>query len=89
MATVPVETAPVASSPSTDGADGPSYLRQATLAGTTVKLDFIVWSENPFAQINGHLLSAGQSVDGYTLLEVERERVELEGGGERFWIRVK
>lgn len=67
-----------------------TYLRQATPAGERVKVDFIVWSKSqPFAQINGELLSSGQSVDGYTLLEVERERVQLEGGGERFWLRVK
>ncbi len=68
----------------------PSYMRQASPAGAAVKIDFIVWSESrPFAQINGQLLSAGQSVNGYTLLKVERERVELEGGGQRFWLRVK
>ncbi len=70
--------------------DRATYFREAAPSGTRIKVDFIVWSESrPFAQINGHLLSAGQTVDGYTLLEVERERVELEGGGVRFWIRVR
>ena len=82
---------PAPPSPAVGAADGvPIYMREASLAGTAVKVDFIVWSESrPFAQINGQLLSAGQSVDGYMLLRVERERVELEGGGQRFWLRVK
>ncbi len=71
-------------------AEGQTFLRQAAPAGASVKLEFIVWSESrPFAQINGQLLGAGQSIDGYTLLNVERERVELEGGGVRFWLRVR
>ena len=65
-------------------------MHHATLGSTNVRVDFIVWSESrPFAQINGELLSVGQSIDGFTVLKVERERVELEGRDERFWIRVK
>ncbi len=76
--------------PPDGGVGGQTFLRQAAPAGGSVRVDFIVWSESrPFAQINGQLIGAGQSVDGYTLLKVERERVELEGGGERFWIRVR
>ncbi len=86
----PAIPAPSRSSSFGGDAGGRTFLRQAAPAGTSVKVDFIVWSESrPFAQINGQLISSGQSVDGYTLLQVERERVELEGGGERFWIRVK
>ena len=71
-------------------ADKAEYLRQAVIAGTTLKVDFIVWSETrPFAQINDQFLNIGESLDGFTLLSVERERVELEGGGRRFWIRAR
>ncbi len=89
--TAAIEQPPVAPPPSTGGdATGRTYFREAAPAGTRVKVDFIVWSESrPFAQINGQLLSSGQTIDGYTLLEVERERVELEGDGARFWIRVR
>ena len=73
-----------------DEIDGQTYLRQAQPAGgQPVKVGFIVWSEAPFAQVNGQLLSPGQSIDGYTLLTVERDRVELEGAAGRFWLRVK
>ncbi len=70
---------------------GKTYLREAAPAGEPpVKVEFIVWSESrPFAQINGQLLSPGESAGGYTLLSVERERVELENAGIRFWIRVR
>ncbi len=72
-------------------ADGQTYFREVTLAGgTPIKVDFIVWSvTRPFAQINGQLLNPGQSAGDYTLLEVERERVQLESGSVRFWIRVR
>ncbi len=101
VAVTPAASAPAASAPVAAPALPPeasppdaggirTYLRQAAPAGGSVKVDFIVWSESqPFAQINGELLSSGQSIDGYTLLVVERERVQLEGGGERFWLRVK
>ena len=71
--------------------DGRTYFVEAELpGGAAVKLDFIVWSETrPFAQINGELINPGQIVDGFTLLAVERERVELEGRGTRFWLRVR
>ncbi len=73
-----------------DELDGQTFLRQVEPpGGKPVKVGFIVWSAAPFASVNGQLLSPGQSVDGYTLLAVERDRVELEGGGGRFWIRVK
>ncbi len=92
----PIEPAPAVATPQSrqpppaPDTGGRTYFREAAPAGTLVKVDFIVWSKSrPFAQINGHLLSPGQAVDGYTVLEVERERVELEGGGARFWIRVK
>lgn len=69
---------------------GRTYRVEATPAGgKKVKLDFIVWSETPFAQINGKQISPGQMVDGYKLLAVERERVELEHSGRGFWLRVR
>ncbi|MCP3961853.1 MAG: hypothetical protein GY719_28760 [bacterium] len=94
----PVEESPGAGTPAAlppaDGGEtgsGEVFAVEANPAGgERVKLDFIVWSETrPFAQINGELVNPGQQVAGYILVTVERDRVELEGAGKKFWLRVR
>ncbi len=70
-----------------------TYRKLAELPdGTSIQLDFIVWSErNPFAQLNGQLVRPGEEVGetGYVAREVEREGVRLEGPAGSFLIRLR
>jgi len=57
-----------------------TYLHRAPLpGGGELKLDFIVWADEPFAQIGGQFYEVGQMVSGWRVVEIERERVKLEG----------
>lgn len=67
-----------------------SFLRVAKLIGNVeLKLEFIVWSDKPFAQVNDVLLEPGQSIEGYELIGIEREKVIFEGPQGKIEIRAR
>ena len=66
------------------------YVLEAKLDGVTLVLDFIVWSPpSPFAQVNGKQVEVGQSVDGFVVASVEKDRVILQGASRRVVLRVR
>lgn len=75
----------------TEPTDGASYHREVTLpGGTHVAVGGIAWSQsNPAALINGRVLGPGEGDDDWTLTAVERDRVEIEWRGMRFFLRLK
>ncbi|MEL7060130.1 MAG: hypothetical protein AAGN46_08915 [Acidobacteriota bacterium] len=100
--TVPANEAPISAAaagrtrtarpPETIGRVGDDvFVLEAEVDGTTLRLDFVVWSsDRPLAQINGRLLSVGQEVEGWRLVDLERERATLErGDGRRVVLRVR
>jgi hypothetical protein len=68
-----------------------SFVREAVLDGATrVVLGGIAWSEaTPLAYLNGRLLAAGESVAGLRIERIERDRVELSGGGRRLILKLR
>ena len=52
-------------------------------------LDFIVWSDAPFAQINGRQVGVGQQVDGFLVTAITRDSVLLESPSRRLVLKVR
>lgn len=62
-------------------------VRVLTTGGATLKLEGIVWSETrPLAVLNGRIAGAGEVVDGFTILSVQQESIEVRYQGETFEI---
>ncbi len=80
-------TAPPAARP----APAKDFVRRAELPdGTVLELGGIAYSASaPFAYLNGKLLAAGESVAGYRVESIARDRVVLVAGGERITLRLK
>ncbi|KAB2951499.1 MAG: hypothetical protein F9K18_14500 [Thermoanaerobaculia bacterium] len=66
-------------------------MRTATLdGGAEIRLGGIAWSSvAPLAYLNGQLLSVGESVSGWRVERIERERVVLAGDGGRIVIALR
>lgn len=66
------------------------FVLEATVDGTALQLDFIIYSPTaPFAQINGEQVSAGQVIDGWSVVAVEREQVQLRKGPRDVVLRIR
>lgn len=94
----PVETAPAATQaapkmiapPAQTGQVGDdTYVLEASVDGKELRLDFIVWSEQPFAQINGRQVGIGQQVEGFLVTAITRDRVTLETPTRRLMLKVR
>jgi hypothetical protein len=66
-----------------------TYVLEAVVDGKELRLDFIVWSEQPFAQINGRQVGIGQQVEGFLVTAITRERVTLETPTRRLMLKVR
>lgn len=86
--TQPIATTPL---PETGPTDGASYHREVTLpGGTRLALGGIAWSEgSPAALVNGQVLGPGEGGGDWMITAVERDRVEVEWRGVRFFLRLK
>jgi hypothetical protein len=57
-----------------------TYKGTANLPSARLELEGIVYSEgSPKALINGRVVGPGGYVEGYTVVRIERDRVELKG----------
>ncbi len=72
-------------------AQGRSYLGEMPLAGGgKITLDGIVFSEvSPVAVLNGRVLPVGGFVEGYTVVQILPDRVELEADGARVFLTLR
>lgn len=66
-----------------------TYVLEASVDGKELRLDFIVWSEQPFAQINGRQVGIGQQVEGFLVTAITRDRVTLETPTRRLMLKVR
>jgi hypothetical protein len=67
-----------------------TYAGSATLPTGKLELEGIVYSEtHPTALINGHVVAPGGYVEGYTVVSIERDRVELENEGGRIVLTLR
>jgi hypothetical protein len=68
-----------------------SYAGEVRLpGGERIELGGIVYSDtHPVALINGKVVEVGAVVEGFTVTEIQTDRVRLEGEGGTTWIRVK
>lgn len=82
---LPPEAAPAAAP------EEPVFFRRAVLPdGTTLSLHGIAFSEErPTALINGEVLAPGESVAGYTVIEILADRVRLRGAAGTLALRLK
>ena len=88
----PARAATPAAPPSAGSAgEATSYVRKASLAdGVEIRLGGIAWSDvTPLAYLNGKLLGVGESVAGWRVARIERERVRLERGGEKLTLSLR
>jgi hypothetical protein len=61
-------------------------------ADSTFKLEALVWSTDPgsrFAVINGQIVKAGQSIQGASVAEIERDYVALKSGDQTWKLRIQ
>jgi hypothetical protein len=70
---------------------GTTYLHRAELTdGITLELGGIAWSEfGPIALLNGRAVGQGERVNGYLVVEIEPQQVELRGTVGTLFIRLK
>lgn len=94
----PVEAATTPTTPATaetaqETARPPAndFVRRAELPdGTVLVLGGIAYSESaPLAYLNGKLLAVGESIAGYRIERIARDRVELASDGRRITVRLK
>jgi hypothetical protein len=71
--------------------DGKSYVRAAALpGGRKLELRGIAYSDTqPVVLINGKVLSPGEGVEGYTVVAIGPERVELKGAAGTLYLTLK
>ncbi len=67
------------------------YVRRVDFPdGSKLELGGIAYSETaPFAYLNGRLLKTGESIAGYTLVAIERDRVVVRGEAGELTLRLK
>jgi hypothetical protein len=59
-----------------------SYVREVPVeGGAALRLNGIAFSEKPVALFGDKVLAPGESVGGFTVMEIERKRVKLQGPG--------
>jgi hypothetical protein len=89
--TVPAQVAPkmIAPPAQTGQVGDDTYVLEAVVDGKELRLDFIVWSEQPFAQINGRQVGIGQQVEGFLVTAITRDRVTLETPTRRLMLKVR
>lgn len=66
-----------------------TYVLHAEIDGQRLDLDFIVWSDEPFAQVNGRQVAVGQQVDGFVVVAISREQITLEKPGRQVRLRIR
>ena len=72
-------------------ADAKTYIGELTAPdGAKIELGGIVYSEtNPVALINGKVLGPGATVEEFTIVSIQPDRVELRGRGITMFIALK
>jgi hypothetical protein len=70
---------------------GTTYMHRAVLAdGVTLELGGIAWSEfDPIALINGKAVGQGERVNGYLVVQIDPQQVEMRGEVGSIFIRIK
>ena len=68
-----------------------TYVGEFAVPGSgKIELGGIVFSEtNPVALINGKVLSPGSIVEGFTVVQIQNDRIELRGNGVTIFLIVK
>ncbi len=69
--------------------EGDTYVLEAEVEGKRLLLDFIVWSDAPFAQINGRQVGVGQQVEGFLVTAIARDSVLLETPTRKVRLKVR
>jgi hypothetical protein len=71
--------------------DGRSYVREASLpGGRKLELRGIAFSDTqPVVLINGKVLSPGEGVEGYTVVSIQPQRVELKGASGTLYLTLQ
>ncbi|MGB5816494.1 MAG: hypothetical protein WBH75_15920 [Thermoanaerobaculia bacterium] len=71
--------------------EGSTYLHRAELAdGVTLELGGIAWSGfDPIALINGKAVGQGERVNGYLVVQIDPQQVEMRGEVGSIFIRLK
>lgn len=83
--------APAPERPARAPADGKTYFGQVPLpGGGKIELGGIVFSEeNPTALVNGRVVRSGSFVEGYEVMRILPDRVELTGNGTTIFVVLK
>ena len=70
---------------------GTTFLHRAELAdGVTLELGGIAWSEfDPIALVNGKAVGQGERVNGYLVVQIDPQQVEMRGEVGSIFIRLK
>lgn len=83
--------APAASAPEGGLVDGKVYAVEVPVpGGGTLRLNGIAYSEDrPIAVLGGRVMSPGEIVQGFTLVEIQADRVKLQGHGATVYLSTK
>ena len=74
-----------------DSLDGKSFLKKVRMpGGANLELSGIAWSDvHPVAVISGSIVGVGDFVDGFKVVKIEPNSVELQGEDSTFSIRLR
>ena len=76
----PAPTGPVIDLPQAPLAETRSYVREVPVeGGGTIRLNGIAMSAKPVALFDDKVIAPGESINGFTVLEIEAKRVKLQG----------
>lgn len=95
QAPAPAPPAPRAAPPSgetapAEGGEERVYAGEVPVpGGGTLRLSGIAFSDNPVAVIDGKIVGRGEVVQGYTIVEIQRGRVRLQGYGQNLVLTVR
>jgi hypothetical protein len=71
--------------------DGKSYVNEVPVpGGGVVKLNGIAYSpDHPIAVLDGRVVAPGETVQGFTVVEIQANQVKLQGHGATVFVTTK
>lgn len=82
-------SAPEAAAPGTEGEERVYTGEVPVPGGGTLRLSGIAFSDNPVAVIDGKIVGRGEVIQGFTIVEIQRGRVRLQGHGQNVVVAVR
>jgi len=89
-APAPADAGPVVDLPQSPPVQPASFVRQLPLPdGGSLQLNGIAFSAKPVALFGDKVVAPGETIGGFTVVEIEAQRVKLQGSGRTVYVTLK